>query len=119
MTRAATLDRVCEIVSEVSGVSLPMSNKAIDQDLGISGGDVSDLIEALRREFGPVVDDIPWSRFTSQVERTSPFLPIVLFWYLLSWPFRGRFMPDSTLERLAVEHVALVIGQGHWIEPTP
>lgn len=51
---SSTLDRVIEIVAEQTGMRRDRLTvaSAVDQDIGISGGDVEDFAEALAQEFG-------------------------------------------------------------------
>jgi hypothetical protein len=109
--------RVVEIAINVSGVHRANASSAIDQDMRISGGDVSDLIEALHMEFGDVVLTIPWHRFSILSEGLPLSFPLILTWQLLTWPFRGRFELKNPLERLTLGHIATVISAGKWIEP--
>lgn len=115
----ATLDRVRQIVSQHSGVKLEKLNaqSAIDQDLGISGDDIDDLVEALAKEFGDDVWQWPWQRFACLDEGLSPLFPFMLIWQLISWPFRGSFEYSSSYERLELGHIAAVLEKGEWFEP--
>lgn len=116
---SSTLDRVTEIVAAQTGVRrdrlTPAS--AIDQDIGISGGDVEDLAEALAQEFGDQVWQWPWQRFALLDEGISLFAPFWLVWRLITRPIRGRFFDPSPFERLELGHIAKVIEAGHWLEP--
>ena len=62
---APTLDRVIEITSRQTGITMARldEHSAIDQDIGISGDDVTELAEALAAEFGDQVWQWPWRRF--------------------------------------------------------
>lgn len=115
----STLDRVMEIVTTQTGVRrdrlTPAS--AIDQDIGISGGDVEDLAEALAQEFGDQVWQWPWQRFALLDEGISLFAPFWLVWRMITWPIRGRLFDPSPYERLELGHIAKVIEAGHWLEP--
>jgi hypothetical protein len=116
---ASTLDRVRQIVSKHCGMRLEKltANSAIDQDLRISGDDVTELAGALAKEFGEHVWQWPWQRFASLDEGLSPLFPFMLVWQLLSWPFRGSFEYPSPYERLELGHIAAVIDRGGWFEP--
>lgn len=114
-----TLDRVIGIVSEHSGVRRERLSaaSAIDQDVGISGDDVTELAEALAAEFGEHVWQWPWQRYAELSEGLSPFFPFMLVWQLSTWPFRGSFNYPSPCERLELGHIAGVIDRGEWFEP--
>lgn len=115
---ASTLDRVRHIVSKHSGVRLEKLSaaSAIDQDVGISGDDVTELAEALAKEFGEHVWQWPWQRFAELSEPSMLIVPYFV-WRLLTWPFRGRLFDPSPFERLELGHIAAVIDQGEWFEP--
>jgi len=115
----ATLERVMEIVSSHSGVPVAQlsATSAIDQDIGISGDDVTELAEALASEFGEHVWRWPWQRFALLDEGLSMLFPFMLLRQLVSWPFRGRLSYPSTYERLELGHIAAVIDRGEWFEP--
>lgn len=114
-----TLERVIEIASVHSGIPRPKlaATSAIDQDIGISGDDVTELAEALAQEFGDGVWQWPWQRFASLDEGLSMLFPFMLVWQLVTWPFRGSFMYPSPFERLELGHIAAVIDRGEWFEP--
>lgn len=115
----AVFERVREIVSQTSGVPLNKlySHSAIDQDIKISGDDVTELAEALANEFGVQVWAWPWQRFACLDEGLSPLFPLMLIWQLVSGPFRGSFSYPSPYEQLTLGHIAKVIKQGHWTAP--
>ena len=114
-----TLKRVIEITSRQTGVAAAKLNahSAIDQDIRISGGDVTELAEALAEEFGDQVWQWPWQRFAHLDEGLSLLFPFMLTWQLLTWPIRGSFAYPSPFERLELGHIAKVIDAGHWLEP--
>ena len=115
----ATLDRLIEIVTDCTGIPGHKLSaiSVIDQDVGIVGGDVTELVEALAAEFGDQVWHWPWQRFAMLDEGLSPlFLPMLL-WQLVTWPFRGSFEYPSSFERLELGHIAAVIDRGEWFEP--
>ena len=114
-----TLDRVIEIVSEHSGVAKAKlsASSAIDQDVGISGDDVTELAKALATEFGEHVWQWPWQRFAQLQEGLSLLFPFMLIWQLATWPFRGSFEYPSPFERLELGHIAAVIDRCEWFEP--
>jgi len=116
---STTLERVIEIVAEQCGIRQDRlsASSAIDQDVGISGGDVEDLVETLAAEFGDNVWQWPWHRFALLDEGVSPLFPFQLVWQLLTWPMRGSFSYPSPYERLELGHIAKVIEAGHWLEP--
>lgn len=116
---SSTLSRVLEIVSDHSGVPATRlsARSAIDQDIKISGGDVTELAELLAGGFGDFVWQWPWQRFALLTEGMSPLAPFALIWQLLTWPFRGRFEYPSPHERLELGHIAAVIEKGEWFEP--
>jgi hypothetical protein len=114
-----TLERVMEIASRQTGVVAAKlgAHSAIDQDIRISGDDVTELTEALAAEFGDQVWQWPWQRFAHLGEGLSLWFPFVLTWQLLTWPIRGSFEYPTKLERLELGHIAKVIDAGHWLEP--
>lgn len=116
---STTLDRVMDIVAAQSGMRRDRltASSAIDQDVGISGGDVTDLAETLAGEFGEWVWKWPWQRFALLDEGLSLLFPVQLAWQLLTWPVRGTFSYSSPYERLELGHIAKVIEAGHWLEP--
>ncbi len=116
---STTLDRVIEIVAEHSGIKRERLSysSAIDQDVRISGDDVTELAEAFAKEFGEHVWDWPWQRFALLDEGLSPLVGPWLVWRLLTWPIRGRVFDPSPYERLELGHIAKVIDAGHWLEP--
>lgn len=89
---------------------------AIDQDLRISGDDVTDFVERLANRFGPGVWEWPWQRFAELSEPSLLVVPVFL-WRLLTWPIRGRLFDPSPFERLELGHIAECIDQGRWIAP--
>lgn len=113
-----TLESIVELVAELSGVRREKLNasSAIDQDIGISGDDVTELAEALANRFGDHVWRWPWQRYAELSEPSALVLPY-LFWRLLTWPFRGRLFDPSPYERLELGHIAAVIDRGEWFEP--
>ncbi len=116
---ASTLDRVRQIVSKHSGVRIEKLSaaSAIDQDVSISGDDVTELAEALAKEFGEHVWQWPWQRFAELSEGLSLLFPFMLVWQLIWWPIRGSFNHPSPFERLELGHIAAVIDRGEWFEP--
>ena len=92
-------------------------HSAIDHDIGISGHDVTELVEALAAEFGEQVWQWPWQRFAQLDEGLSLWFPVMLVWQLLTWPVRGSFEYPSPFERLELGHIAAVIEKGQWFEP--
>jgi hypothetical protein len=113
-----TLDRVIQIVAEHSGIRDDRLSafSAIDQDVRISGDDVTELVEALARDFGEQVCHWPWQRF-AELNEPHIFTGLWFFWRLLTWPVRGRIFDPSPFERLELGHIAKVIDAGHWLEP--
>lgn len=112
------LDRVCETVSEHSGVprSKLTAQSAIDQDIRITGDDVTELAEALAGEFGDHVWQWPWQRF-AELSEPHIFTGFSFMWRLLTWPIRGRLFDPSPYERLELGHIATVLERGEWFEP--
>lgn len=113
-----TLSRVIEIVSHQSGVPVSKLSaaSAIDQDVRISGDDVTELVEALTKEFGEHVWHWPWQRYA---ELSEPHL-LTGLWFisrLLIWLVRSRVFDPSPFERLELGHIAAVIDRGEWFEP--
>jgi hypothetical protein len=115
----STLERVCAIVSDISGLPPMKLSKhlAVDQDLKISGSDVEDLAEALANEFGEQVWQWPWQRFALRGEGLLNWAPFWLAWRLLTWPIRVRVFDPSPVERLELGHIAAVIHRGEWFDP--
>lgn len=127
---SATLNRLIEITSQFCAnrpAKMPLiGESAICQDAYIFGIDLDDYVDAIENEFGQVVLQIPWLRFTDQ---TASFrgcavllVPPWLLWRLVSWPFRGgRFLPHPDplkfQHRLTLRHIAAVIDRGEWFEP--
>ena len=113
-----TLDRVTAIGAYYSGIPAAKLTvaSAVDQDLKITGDDVSELAEALSKEFGPQVLQWPWHRF-AELSEPSGFLLFIAVWRLMTWPIRGRLSDPSPFERLELGHVAAVIDRGEWFEP--
>lgn len=113
-----TLDRVIQIVSKHSGIKPEKlsATSAIDQDVRISGDDVTELAEALAREFGEQVWQWPWQRF-AELSEPHLFTGVWFFWRLLTWPIRGRIFDPSPFERLELGHIAAMIDRGRWFEP--
>ncbi len=114
----SSLPRVLEIASEHTGIQRALPEMAIDQDMGMSGDDVTDFAEALAKEFGETVWSWPWQRFAVLDEGLSLFFPFMLVWQLVSWPFRGSFEYPSPHERLTLLHISEVINRGAWFEPS-
>lgn len=114
----ATLERVREIAAKLSGIRLEKlsEHSAIDQDMKISGDDVTEFAEALANEFGDHVWQWPWQRF-AELSEPHLFTGLWFFWRLLTWPVRGRVFDPSPFERLELGHIAKAIDAGHWIEP--
>jgi len=119
MDQGEILSQVLDIVAASTGVSRERLHPevAIDQDLRIAGDDVTDLAEALARQYGEWVWSWPWQRFAQLDEGLSPLWPFALVWQLLTWPFRRRFNDPSPYERLELGHIANVIANGEWVEP--
>jgi hypothetical protein len=112
------LDRIIGIVSHQSGVPIGRlsENSAIDQDVRVSGDDVTELAEALAQEFGEYVWQWPWQRF-AELSKPSILVGPYLIWRLLTWPIRGRLLDPSPFERLELGHIAAVIEKGQWFDP--
>ena len=89
---SASLARVIELASLQSGIPVAKLSptSAIDQDMGMSGGDVSDFAEALSTEFGKKVWEWPWSRFAMLDEGLGCLFPIALTWQLVYVAFAGE-----------------------------
>ena len=113
------LQRVIAIVSAETGIPADSlsATAAIDQDLLIAGGDVTDMVEALSKEFGEQVWEWPWKRFAMLDEGLPVWFPFMLVWQLLTWPVRKRFSYPNPYERLELGHIAAVIEKGEWFEP--
>jgi hypothetical protein len=115
----ATFARVIQIASETSGIGERKlaAETAIDQDMGMAGGDVEDFAKALADEFGEHVWGWPWHRFAVLEEGLGCYFLPALIWQLLSWPFRGSFGHPDAHERLELGHIAAVIDKGEWFDP--
>lgn len=118
MSHQLTLDRVISIVAYHSGIKPDKlsAKSAIDQDVGISGDDITELAEAFANEFGNHVWQWPWQRFCELSEPSALIFPYFI-WRLITWPFRGRLFDPSSFERLELGHIAAVIDRGEWFEP--
>lgn len=116
---SVALQKVLELTSQQTGIHLDRLalNSALDQDIGMSGDDVTGFAEALANEFGDQVWTWPWQRFACLDEGLSLLFPFILVWQLVSWPFRGTFEYPSRYERLELGHIAAVIEKGEWFEP--
>ena len=113
-----TLDRVSDIVAWHSGIPATRLNarSAIDQDVKTTGDDVTEMADALAKEFGEQVRAGPWQRF-AELSEPSALTGFWLIWRLLTWPIRGRLSDPSPFERLELGHTAAVIDRGEWFEP--
>ncbi len=112
-----TLERVIEIATHHSGAKGLHSGSAIDQDIRISGDDVTEFVEAIAKEFGDQVWQWPWPRFAMLDEGLSFWFPLMLIWQLVTWPFRGSFEYPSPFEHLELGHIAAMIDKGEWFDP--
>lgn len=112
----ATLDEVLAIAAFHSGLRRVTPEMALDQDLTITGDDVSEFIEALAPRFGSNLHHWPWQRF-AELSEPNTFTGFWLIWRLLTWPLRGRVSDPSPFERLEMRHIAACIDAGRWIEP--
>ena len=96
---------------------------AMSQDAGIDGIDVDEFVCALWRQYGEIVNEIPWQRFSDQ--RASfrgcgcLLFPGWLLWRLVVRKPGERVIPppNGGDERITVRHIARVIDQGFWSEP--
>lgn len=115
---SATLPRVIDTVADHSGIPATklVPKSAIDQDVRISGDDVTEPAEALAKKFGEQVWAWPWQRFAELSEPSALVFPYFV-WRLLTWPIRGRLFDPSPFERLELGHIALVIDRSEWFEP--
>jgi len=92
-------------------------------DARIDGIDVDDFVADLEAEFGPIVREIPWLRFSDQ--RASfrgcacVIAPFWLLWRAMLYPINREWvpLPNGAVEPLTVGHIARVIDAGYWIEP--
>jgi hypothetical protein len=118
MSDHPTLERVIDIVAYQSGIRRERltAHSAIDQDVGISGDDITALAEAFAKQFGDHVWQWPWQRFCELSEPSALIFPYFI-WRLITWPFRGRLFDPSRFERLELGHIAAVIDRGEWFEP--
>lgn len=110
------LERVVIQAEYMSGAKNLTAQSAIDQDMGISGDDVTEFAEWLAKEFGDHVWQWPWQRFAELSEPSALIFPYFM-WRLLTWPIRGRVFDPSHFERLELGHIAAVIEKGEWFEP--
>lgn len=92
-------------------------------DARIDGIDVDDFVADLEDEFGPIVREIPWLRFSDQRASFRGFgcviAPFWLLWRAMLYPINQEFvpLPNGGEEDLTVGHIARVIDAGYWIEP--
>jgi hypothetical protein len=93
------------------------ATSALDQDMGISGDDVTEFVEALAGQYGEWVWSWPWQRFALLDEGQSPLFPFMLLRQLFTWPLRRRFSYPSPYERLELGHIAVVLEKGEWLDP--
>ncbi len=100
----------------MSGAKNLSALSAIDQDIGISGDDVTVFVEWLAEEYSDSVWHWPWQRFAELSEPSALIFPYFI-WRLLTWPFRGRLLDPSPFERLELGHIAAVVEKGEWFEP--
>ena len=116
---SSTFERLRQIAAALSGVNPEKLSPttAVYQDIGLVGDDVTDFAAALTNEFGDWIWSWPWERFAQLDERLSLLFPVMLFWQLISWPFRGSFEYPDAYERLELGHIAAVIDNGEWFEP--
>ena len=114
-----TLDRVIVITSRQMGMAMAKldEHSAIDQDIRVSGDDVTEFAAALAAAFSEQVWQWPWQRFAQLDEGLSLWFPGLLIRQLLTWPVRGSFEYPSPFERLELGHIAKVIDAGQWLEP--
>jgi len=115
---SVTLERVLEIVSKRSGVPRERltATSAIRHEVRIGDDDVTELVEALAKEFGEDIWSWPWHRYTELSEPTLLVVPMFI-WRLVTWPVRKRLSHPSPIERLELGHIAKALDAGHWIEP--
>ncbi len=111
------LNHVIAIAKEVSGLNAVNENTAIDQDLQMSGDDITDFADLIALQYGDDVFKWPWERFAIMGEGLSILFLPMLIWQLITWPLRGTFSYPNDLERLTLGHIAKAIEAGHWIEP--
>ncbi len=117
---STTLARVIDIVAFYSGIPATKltATSAIDQDVKIIGGDVTELVESLAEELGEQIRQWPWRRFAELNEiGISIFTLPDLVWRLVTRPIHGRVSDPSPLERLELGHIAAVIDRGARFEP--
>jgi hypothetical protein len=112
----SVLDRVIARAELMSGAKNLTASSAIDQDIRISGDDVTEYAEWLAEQFGNDVWQWPWHRFAELSEPSALVVPYFI-WRLLTWPIRGRLFDPSPYERLELGHIAAVIEKGEWFEP--
>lgn len=129
----SVLDRLIEITTDftrergVNEIDLRFdAHTAISQDALIFGIDVEDYASVLGEEFGEIVWEIPWLRYTDQTSSFRgfgcAFVPFWFVWRFLRWPLAGgnlieRPHPRTHPLRLELGHIAKVIEQGHWSAP--
>ena len=130
MANQDTLERlvaITEAFAKDRPATLPLTAKsAITQDAYIFGIDAYDYFGELEAEFGPVVREIPWLKWTDQSDsyygRGVGCFPFILLCRLLAWPITRRPLlnspdPRRFERRLELGHIAKVIDQGYWSEP--
>lgn len=118
-TRAFLHERCADEDVDISAES------AVCQDLLIFGIDVDDYHGDLRGRFGPIINEIPWLRFTDQTDSFRGCGCLLVPFWLAGRLVKRVFRPGDALhsdprnhpERLTLRHVAAVIDAGQWFEP--
>jgi hypothetical protein len=77
---------------------------------------VTELAEALAKEFGEQVWEWPWERH-AELSEPHPFAAVWFMWRLPTWSIRGRLFGPSPFERLELGHIAAVLDRGQWFDP--
>jgi hypothetical protein len=112
----------CGQCKDIAGIG---RDTAMSQDAGIDGIDVWDFGTALGEVHWPVLETVPWERFSDQRASfygcgSMLYLPVWLMFRIATWPFH-REAPIPPLrpaaERLTVGHLAAVLERGAWFEP--
>ena len=123
-----TIDRLIRITERFAKErpsNLPLgADSAISQDAYIFGIDVDDYVNALEKEFGPVVRSIPWLHYTDQTGSARGCRACIVIPFIVPWIFLKKFVlgpesiripePKQHPYRLTLQQIADAIDAGGW-----